>query len=363
MSRPGLTYQIVASAAAELLAQDINPTVETIRSITRTGSHGTIAMHLRAWKAKQLDREQIVLQEKLPESLVAHMKGLWQNVVTEAEGKIQKIQEVHEVQNTHFQTQMHTLASEKLQLLEQQSQLQRENEILINQKNNLEHLTVTLQQENTALGSKQETLQVQLNDKEIRIEELHRLHQQTQANLEHYRESVREERLLEQQRFSIQIQQLEQTIHQFQTNHTTLLQEKLALIHDNEHLKEQLPAIQETNAALQREILIYETNMTALDKKLMESEIMQQQLQKQIETLQQQIENQHRQIIELQNKNNLQTHELSSTKQSLKTLEADNQQLNLEKWELVQENATLQGQLKQTNFLLKNNSFQAIKDH
>lgn len=49
----------------------------------------------------------------------------------------------------------------------------------------------------------------QLQDKQERIDELHRLHAQVQINFEHYRESAREQRLIEQQQYEQQKQELQ----------------------------------------------------------------------------------------------------------------------------------------------------------
>ncbi|MGE3919864.1 MAG: DNA-binding protein [Gammaproteobacteria bacterium] len=353
MSRPGITYQTVANAAAELLAQDINPTVETVRNITGTGSHGTIAMHLRTWKANQEETQQTILQETLPENLIACMKGLWQSVVNEAEEKIQTIQENYEAQNASLQSQIHILATEKLQLHEQLGHLRKQNETLTNNQNDLEHLVSTLQKENSILLSKQETLYIQLTGKKTRIEELHDLHRQAQANLEHYRESVREDRLSEQQRFTSQIQQLEQTVQQLRDNHSTLSQEKVVLIQENAKVKQTLSELEKANETLQIQASKYQRKLVASEKTLIETQLALEHEQNQTEILKQKAEAQYQLNIELQDKNKLLQHELIMVSESLESLKTNNEQLTDEKWKFVQDNAKLQGQLEQLQILLE----------
>lgn len=78
---------------------------------------------------------------------------------------------------------------------------------LANKKLTLEQALDFAHKESQSLSGKYEGLLQQLQEKQARIEELHQLHQQTQANLEHDRESAREQRLLDQQQFEHEKQQ------------------------------------------------------------------------------------------------------------------------------------------------------------
>jgi hypothetical protein len=73
MGRPGVIYQDVAMAAEQLAAQGPNPTIESVR----------------AWRNKQDASRQLALKEKLPEELIAVIKGLWERVFIEAEAKFE----------------------------------------------------------------------------------------------------------------------------------------------------------------------------------------------------------------------------------------------------------------------------------
>src|SRR5690242_15701507 len=93
MARPGITYNDVAKAALELTGQGKLPTIDSIRQFLSTGSSSTIAPHLRTWKAKQGETQLIASKEKLPEDLVALMKGLWERVHQEAQNQISVIEQ------------------------------------------------------------------------------------------------------------------------------------------------------------------------------------------------------------------------------------------------------------------------------
>ena len=71
MSRPGITYAEVSEAAAQLLGQGRNPTIEQIRLILGTGSSTTIANHLKIWRDNQSETSLLSAKENLPDELVS----------------------------------------------------------------------------------------------------------------------------------------------------------------------------------------------------------------------------------------------------------------------------------------------------
>src|SRR5436190_21799794 len=52
MGRTGITYENVAKAAAEILAEGAIPTIERIRVKLETGSYSTLGTLLKEWRAK-----------------------------------------------------------------------------------------------------------------------------------------------------------------------------------------------------------------------------------------------------------------------------------------------------------------------
>ena|GEM_PF-4290170 len=79
---------------------------------------------------------------------------------------------------------------------------------LVNEKLTLDQTLEFSQKENAMLSIKLDGLLQQLQDKQERINELHQLQKQSQENLEHYRESAREQRLNDQHQHEQQKQQL-----------------------------------------------------------------------------------------------------------------------------------------------------------
>jgi hypothetical protein len=80
MARYGVTYEKVASTAAELLASDITPTVDRVRSLLGTGSKSTIAKHLKRWRVQTELKEHAFNAfdpDQIPEELMVLVHDFW----------------------------------------------------------------------------------------------------------------------------------------------------------------------------------------------------------------------------------------------------------------------------------------------
>jgi septal ring factor EnvC (AmiA/AmiB activator) len=81
MARYGVTFEKVATIAAELISQGINPTVDRVRTQLGTGSKSTIAKHLKRWRIQAEFSEQPGVQydpDQIPEELLTLMRDFWQ---------------------------------------------------------------------------------------------------------------------------------------------------------------------------------------------------------------------------------------------------------------------------------------------
>ena len=214
MARPGVTYNEVSNAAQQLVAAGKTPTIESIRIVLGTGSNSTLGTHLKNWKASQDSTQQIVAKEKLPEEMVSTMKGLWQLVMNQAEDKIQAIKQntKQEVEELAKQTQGFRQESGHWQ--QQYQLLKKEKDGLFQEKQVIVQLISDAKVEIASWIEKYAGLEKQLQEKQAHIIELQKQNQQIQANLEHYRESVLEQRLAEQNRYEQQQRQFELTIQQ-----------------------------------------------------------------------------------------------------------------------------------------------------
>lgn len=352
MARPGVTYQDIVRAIAELKGQGKNVTIENVRSILGTGSIGTINQHLRKWREADQIKQGSVSRENLPDSLIALIKGLWESMITQSSQQFQTLEEKYQQEISELQTELEKYKSNNQRWQKMFNQWQQEKISLANEKLTLEQALESTQKENQSLQSKQGSLFKQLEEKQERIEELHRLHEQTQNNLEHYRESAREQRLIDQQLFERDKQQLQWDIKSIQeqliikqTQHSDLQQHNQLLQQSYAELEKKYHEITISNEKLVDKI-------NQLDKSNIEFQHINQHWQQQYKTFEAKLENKISELIILQSDNKILQQQLLETKQLINDVQDQHKLLANEKWILAQEKAQLEGQLKQMQAII-----------
>jgi len=347
MGRPGISYHDVAKAAQQLVGENKNPTIETIRQRIGSGSSSTIAPHLRTWKTKQGDTLEIATKENLPEDFVALMKGLWQRVNDKADEQVTLMKQHHEQASNGYREQQQAFTKEK-EIWEQKfKQLAQTHEQLARDKLGVEQTLISAHADNTTLKVQQESLEQHLQEKQTRIDELKQLHLQSQNNLEHYRESAREQRLMAQENNKTQQHQLEHTIqqlrqqlnelqphhHALQHQHATISQEKEALVQQHEQLIETCGQLK--------------IKLGKHEKQLVELTQSQQHWRSQYVAQCEKYDEQNKVAIHLQKEVAVFSEKLKLSDQEIERLMAQNKNLAHEKWILDQEKSRLLGQLDQ----------------
>jgi len=212
MGRYGITYEDVASVASQLTAQGRQPTIELIRQLLGTGSSTTISNYFRQWRADQKHGVITPDVERVPKEMVGMLQDFWGRLSSQAEQKISEVeaktqQEIMELKEALEKYKTNNTRWQKLF-----SEWQQEKEQLLADNLLLKQTIDTQREEIAVLNAKLGAQAFQANEKKLHIEDLHRMQQQVQANLEHYRESTREQRLLEQAQFERQKQELQQEI-------------------------------------------------------------------------------------------------------------------------------------------------------
>lgn len=227
------------------------------------------------------------------------------------------------------------------------NQWQQEKTALANEKLTLEQVLEFSHKENQTLHGKYDGLLQQLQEKQERIEELHRLHQQTQANLEHYRESAREQRLLDQQQFEQEKQQLQLEIKSLKEQ-LVMQQHKCTELHQEHQFKERsyIELDKQYNKALQSADAL-KNKIVQLDKENISYLQASQHWQLQFKEMEIKLENKLAEITSLQSDNKFLSKQLADNKQIQYSLQDQKALLVNEKWELAQEKAQLEGQLMQ----------------
>jgi DNA repair exonuclease SbcCD ATPase subunit len=141
MSRVGIDYGNVKQAALQLLAQGEAPSVQKIREILGTGSHTTIAGHLKIWREDHAQKVIRHLPATLPPELISGMEILWQTAMEKA--------------CEH--------------LAQQKSSLDQEKEVLAQTKREAEKIVAEIKEQMAILTGKFETLQSECQQKEIEL--------------------------------------------------------------------------------------------------------------------------------------------------------------------------------------------------
>ena len=322
-------------------------TIENVRRFLGTGSAGTVNQHLRRWKEAQQSTQKIATKENLPAGLISLVKGLWEGVLTQSTEQFTPIESNYQQEIAELKTELEKYRSNNQRWQKMFNQWQQEKNSLANEKLTLEQALAFAHKEHQSLNNKYDGLLQQLQEKQERIEELHRLHQQTQANLEHYRESAREQRLLDQQQFEREKQELSIEIKNLK-EHSVVQQIKFS------ELQQQNKLIERSYADLkykhnQSEALILSLNneIKLLEKANVEHQQSSHHWKSQLENLQKSFEIKFSEVIALQSENKLLNQQMIDAKQLLRNLEDQTKLLASEKWELAQEKAQLEGQLKQ----------------
>jgi chromosome segregation ATPase len=347
MARPGVTYSEVSHAAQQISAAGKNPTIDALRIALGTGSNSTLGAHLRTWKARQDQTQQIATKEKLPEALIAVIKGLWETVMEQADDKVHTLQGETQQAMAKWQQEVQQLQQDTARWQQQHRQLKEERDGLMHEKSAVEQLLVNANLTLAALTEKQVGLEQQTQDKQARIEELHRQSQQLQVNLEHYREESLAQRLAEQQRFEQQQHQFEQTLQQMNQALAQVQQEKIAFqqqyqqtYFERDNLQTQFDKL-----TVQHESLTTRHAET-LNELVTKTQGLQH-WQGQYQALLAKGDEQTQLLLEVQTQQAVLVQQLATAKVELKDVREQNKVLAHEKWMLGQEKAQLFGQLKQ----------------
>jgi hypothetical protein len=347
MARPGVTYQDIANAANELKGQGKNTTIENVRSILGTGSIGTINHHLRKWKEAQNATQKIISAENLPEDLIALVKGLWEGVINQASNQFLPIEEKYKQETIELKNELEKYKNNNHRWQKLFNRWQQEKTSLANEKLTLEQAIEFAHKENQTLHGKYDGLLNQLQEKQKRIDELHRLHQQTQRNLEHYRESAREQRLIDQQQFDRDKQQYLAEIKTLKEEAMINRHRITTIEQENSKLLESSQILEKTNTQYHNDNLQLKMEKLELEKKCHEYLITKQTYETHNKQLHTTMSEQSNQMINYQAENKMLSNKIAEMINELSSVKDQLKLVAHEKWELIQEKAMLEGQLKQ----------------
>lgn len=353
MARPGITKSDVFKAANELVGRGTDPTIEQVRGILGTGSNSTIAGFLREWRALHGKNETNALTDDLPHELVGLMKGLWQRLLHQSDNKIVEIEDLHATRIDEIKKENESQQVAFNHLREQYRQLEHEKASLSAEKFAQDELVIKKEREIVSLTTNNEKLTAQIAEKERYIAELTRLHQQTQENLEHFREASREQRLQDQERYREQSQQADETIKQLRQELVSITQDKMTLVSQANQVLQEKNALSKTHDAFVKKFdsLAQEFKQLQIEHRKLDQEA--HRWQGEAEVAQKKLEEQSRMIISLNKQEAVLSLRASHLSDELNELKSQNKILAHDKWEIMQEKAQLEGQLQQLQPTIK----------
>lgn len=216
MARTGLYKSDIKKARDILLAQGRHPSVDAVRvELGNTGSKTTIHRYLKELQDEEGDAADS-RKPSVSEAVIALAERLAEQLQAEANACIDTIRDEAGAQVKHHQDTAEALQQQVTALTERLKQV----EALARQQNEAHAQThQVLQEESIA----RHTLEQQVTDLKERLAEneayrqsLEEKHQHARDALEHYRQSVKEQRDQDQRRHEQQVQQLQAEQRQLQ---------------------------------------------------------------------------------------------------------------------------------------------------
>jgi hypothetical protein len=249
MARGGVNKAVVFKARNALLARGEHPSIDAVRiEMGNTGSKTTIHRYL-----KELDQGDLT-PPSINDELAELVARLAQRLGEQAEERVDQAQAEHQAALAKLQLE---LAVAQQHAREQQARLDTLNQTLEQQAATLlytEQMLAREQTDNVRLAQANQDLEVRLADKAEQIRSLEEKHQHAREALEHYRNSVKDQRDQEQRRHEGQVQQLQMELRQALQGLMVSREDITQLNRDNERLlAESRASLRELNA--QRELL------------------------------------------------------------------------------------------------------------
>lgn len=347
MARGGITLSDIDRAARYLQGQGKNPTIDAIRQYLGTGSRTTLADLLKQWKAEQAEGA----AGNLPESLLALVNSLWENLQTRAEERIQKYQETSDQEINQLKDQLATAKNSEAQLQQQLDQLKTE----VTDKNQaLAELEKSFQQSEKKyekISAGYEITSKQLETSKQENQRLHQLATQIQNNLEHYQEFVQKQQVEQKLAWEKQQVAYQQEISQLKDSLAQTISQSELTEKDMTVIQFQLSKIEQeySQSNIQNQNLLIEHKK--INRQLVEIQTQKESLEIQTKKIIAELTNAQELIQSLNQKTAILTEKLTQAEQNKQEAIDQIQTLQHEKIFLIQEKSHLEGVLKQLQLM------------
>ncbi|MFJ3681428.1 DNA-binding protein [Pseudomonas sp. NPDC090208] len=287
MARGGVNKTIVQKAREALLARGENPSIDAVRvELGNTGSKTTIHRYLKelegagtdlASSPQSLSEELTALVSRLQERLL----GEGAEVIEQAQARFNQDKDTLEAKLAVSQLALETLQREfdiqRVALQSESAELQ------------VCHSSLQAEQtRNARLSQNCADLELRIHDKDEHIRSLEEKHLHARDALEHYRNSVKDQREQEQRRHEGQVQQIQVELRQQQQMLSIKQEELTQLNRDNERLLGEMRQLGKVSSAQEDRLHGLNSEITTLKMALAKNEGARELLQEQVATLQQQ---------------------------------------------------------------------------
>ena len=259
MARGGINKALVKQAREAVLNKGQNPSIDAVRvELGNTGSKSTIHRYLREVEEEssvRLDDEALLSQpiKELVGRLASCLKEEAQTIITENQNrydhevkaltsKVGELENILAKSKTDIQNKDHELSNALAELSDRQAS-----------ENVLKTRVIETQQSETRLKSV-------LDEKQVHIDSLEEKHRHNRDAMDHYRQSVKEQREQDQRRHDQQVQQIQAEIRTLSQTISVKQTDITQLNKDNGRLVAEL-------GAAQKAALMFEATQSRLQGK------------------------------------------------------------------------------------------------
>jgi len=331
MGRAGILFSHVAKAAAKLVAEGKNPTVDNVReALGGTGSKSTIAPMLKRWKAEH--REDIVESELgVPAELLQAIKSVYDKLQGDVRQQLVIADDAHQAALQAVTDRTDQLMADNRVLAETNRTLSAE---LTQAKDALARLQTEQQALNVTMATVQSDnagLQQRLTDRAAEIAALNQQLTQSRVQFEHYQEATARQRSEERQAAEQRIGRLEQDMTSAQrqtiTQQATIGQQEVQIT----RLTEENTRLQAATRQAQGQITVTRSERDQLSYQLQETALARGNLQEHLDMAQQALTGARMALAGQEKETQLLTERLGQTEQKMEKLEQERVALLTEK--------------------------------
>ncbi len=221
MARAGILYSDLASAAAQLVAEGKNPTVDNVRvALGSTGSKSTIAPLLKRWKGEHQETVVEVAQGLgLPGPLLQAMKGIHEQLQDDVRQQLEQARDAHHVALLAAHAATQQAEDEKQAISQHKSAVDAELAQARASHAQLDTQYQSLCVRQAALQAEQEGVQQRLTDRTTEVAALNAQLIQVRTQFDFYLDAAAQQRTQERQAADQRIMRLEQELVELRQQH------------------------------------------------------------------------------------------------------------------------------------------------